>query len=269
MKSIRDRLRPKKYLSQNFLINPHFQKKIVEACALNPDDLILEIGPGMGALTSLISPCVKKVFAVEKDKHLAEKLEKEYAHSNVQIIQADICKYPLKLLPAPLKVIGNLPYHISTPIVTKMIEARQQCRWLYMTVQLEYGKRLAAEPHNKDYGALSCFVQYYTNTKLLFKIPPTAFHPAPKVQSCFVECLMRDTPRVKTQDEELLFKIIRLSFQQRRKKILNSLASWKEKGELEKIFNQCGISENARAENLSLQQFAQLSNTIVAGRPSL
>jgi len=258
-----NKIYPKKYLSQNFLVNPHFQKKIAESYDLKPTDIVLEIGPGTGLLTSLIAPHVKHVFAVEKDKQLAVRLNEQYAHSNVTIINADILKYPLHDLPAPLKVIGNLPYHISTPIVTKIIEAREQCPSLYITVQLEYGQRLAAQPGSKDYGALSCFVQYYANTKVLFKIPPTAFNPKPKVQSCFVECLMRKEPAVATQNEELFFKIIRLGFQQRRKMLINALSDLKKKEELIQILKHCGISQNTRVESLSLEQFARLVNLLM------
>lgn len=242
---------PKRSLGQNFLVNPHVQEKIIAACALTKEDLVLEIGPGTGVLTRPLADRVKKVLAIEKDHYLAPRLEKEFAGTNVTIEHADILKYPFELLPVPMKVVGNLPYNIATPIIEKVLAFRQKFSVFYMTVQLEYGNRIVAHPGNKEYGSLSCFVQYYAQAKRLFKIPPSAFSPAPKVDSCFLSLHMRAAPAHKAHDEEFLFKLIRTCFNQRRKTIRNSLSVIYGKETTEELLGALKIDPRLRAEDMS------------------
>ena len=251
---------PKKSLGQNFLVSPHIQGKIIAASELAPEDVVLEIGPGKGVLTRPIAQRVRKVFAVEKDNYLAARLEQEFAGTNVTIEHADILKYPFEQLPAPMKVVGNLPYNIATPIIEKVLAFRHKFPVFYMTVQLEYGNRIVAKPGSKDYGSLSCFVQYYARAKKIFRIPPSAFSPAPKVDSCFLSLRTRPGPADKARDEEFLFKLIRACFIQRRKTIRNSLAVVYGKEAAEELLRALKIDPRLRAEDLSLEDYVRLAN---------
>ncbi len=251
---------PKKSLGQNFLVNPHVQEKILAACELTPEDIVLEIGPGQGVLTRPLAQRVRKVFAIEKDHYLAAQLEQEFAGTNVTVEHADILKYPFEQLPAPLKVVGNLPYNIATPIIEKVLAFRHKFPVFYMTVQLEYGNRIVAKPGSKDYGSLSCFVQYYATVKKLFKIPPAAFRPAPKVDSCFLSLHMRSAPVHQVNNEEFLFKLIRACFSQRRKTIRNSLAVVYGKEDAAKFLEKLRIDPRLRAEDVGLEDYVRLAN---------
>ena len=233
---------------------------MIEACALKKDDCVLEIGPGKGALTRPLADRVKKVLAIEKDNDLAPQLKKEFAGTNVTIAHADILKYPFEQLPAPLKVVGNLPYNIATPIIEKVLAFRHKFSVFYMTVQLEYGNRIVARPGNKEYGSLSCFVQYYAIARKVFKISPSAFRPAPKVDSCFLSLHLRSEPAHNARDEEFLFKLIRACFSQRRKTIRNSLAVIYGKEEGEELLRNLNIDPMLRAEDLSLEDYVRLAN---------
>lgn len=250
---------PKRSLGQHFLVNPHVLEKIIAACELTREDVVLEIGPGKGALTRPLADRVKKVLAIEKDDFLAPQLEKEFAGTNVTIEHADVLKYPFEQLPAPMKVVGNLPYNIATPIIEKILGFRHKFPAFYMTVQLEYGNRIVAKPGSNDYGSLSCFVQYYAKARKLFKIPPSAFSPVPKVDSCFLSLHMRPEPAHKARDEEFLFKLIRACFSQRRKTIKNSLGAVYGKEEAEELLRKLDIDPMARAEDLGLEDYVRLA----------
>ena len=251
---------PKKSLGQNFLVNPRVRHRIIEACELGKKDVVLEIGPGKGALTAAIAAGVKEVFAVEKDDRLAEELREQFRDTNVRIIHADVLEYPLSRLPDRLKVVGNLPYNIATPIIEKVLAFRHKFPVFYMTVQLEYGDRIVAKPGSKDYGSLSCFVQYYAQAKKIFKIPPSAFRPAPRVDSCFLSLRMRPEPVHKARDEKFLFKLVRTCFNQRRKMLKNSLGVVYGKEEAEELLRKLNIDPMVRAEDLSLEDYVRLAN---------
>jgi 16S rRNA (adenine1518-N6/adenine1519-N6)-dimethyltransferase len=248
---------PKKSLGQNFLNDIRIQQKIIQACELKADDVVVEIGPGQGVLSRLIAPQVKKLICVETDRDLIESLRSELP--TVEIVHADFLKWDL---PSGIKVIGNIPYYISTPIIEKLIEERAKVSTAFLTVQLEFGERLAATPGGKDYGSLSCFAQYYAGIKLLFKIKNTCFKPAPKVDSCFLRLEIRPFAD-KAVDEEFLFKLIQTAFQQRRKNIVNALKGLTGKEKLEEALIALSIDLNARPENLSLSNYIKLSNVLM------
>lgn len=260
------RFKPKKSLGQNFLVDPHVRKKIISACDLNKDDIVLEIGPGGGALTQEIADRVRQVFAVEKDDHLAAQLTEQFQATNVAIIHDDILEFSFDGLPRKTKLIGNLPYNISTSILEKILRHREKFDVAFVTVQLEYGMRLCAVPHTKDYGSLSCFVQYHADIRKMFKIKRTAFRPIPKVDSCFLRLDILARPRVCVDNEELLFKIIRSSFEQRRKMIRNSLASSVGVQGIDGFLTGIGIAPQLRAENLTLENYARLTNAVAGMR---
>jgi 16S rRNA (adenine1518-N6/adenine1519-N6)-dimethyltransferase len=260
------RFKPKKSLGQNFLVDPHVRKKIIGACDLNKDDIVLEIGPGGGALTQEISKCAGRVFAVEKDDRLADWLKEQFQATNVTIIHDDILKFPWEGLPHKMKLIGNLPYNISTPIIERILGHKEKFDVVFVTVQLEYGMRLCAVPDTKDYGRLSCFAQYHTDIHRLFKIKSTAFRPIPKVDSCFLRLDILARPRVLVDNEELLFEIIRSSFEQRRKMIRNSLASAVGVQGIDGFLNGIGIAPQLRAGNLTLEDYARLTNAVAGMR---
>ncbi|HBR15493.1 MAG TPA: ribosomal RNA small subunit methyltransferase A [Candidatus Omnitrophica bacterium] len=253
---------PKKSLGQNFLINPHIRDKMIAACHLKKEDMILEIGPGRGVLTEPLAQRVKSVLAVETDKRLVDQLQDQFKNSPVEIVHADILSFPFETLPAPIKIIGNLPYNIATPIIEKVIRHREKIDSFYLTVQLEHGLRMLAAPHSKDYGSLSCFVQYYAKVKKIFNIKNTAFAPPPKVQSCFLEILFYKDPPFQADNDVLLFKIIRQAFGHRRKTILNSLSGMRDKESLHEVFTSLNINPTLRAENLSLRDYVRIANVM-------
>ena len=253
---------PHKHLSQNFLVHRRTIERIIDVCDLKKEDVVLEIGPGQGALTRDITKRVQRLIVIERDERLVKELEKT-KDPHLTIIHADVLKYPLESLPKDLKVIGNLPYHIATPIIERLIELRHQCRDVYIMLQWEHGQRLIAKPGTKDYGSLSCFVQYYTTPKLLFKISNTAFVPQPKVQSCFLHLKLLEKPLLQAHDETLLFKIIRQAFHQRRKMIQNSFLPLIPKEKLLPLLERLTIDPCKRAENLRLDDYVRIANDLV------
>jgi len=257
---------PKKHLGQNFLVDENIKNRIIEACHFNPKDRVIEIGPGLGALTEKILHRSDHLLAIETDAQLFRKLKEkiqpfveQHPEKKIKIVHDDFLKYDLSSIPPQSKVVGNLPYNISSLIMEKLIRRQDLFSCFYFTVQLEFAKRLAAKPHSKDYGSLSCFAQYYCDVKILFKIKNTCFRPIPKVVSSFVQMIPREPPH-KALNEALLFKIIRQSFQQRRKKFFNSLSSLIKKDRLEIICKECRIDPHLRAENLSLKNFVDIAN---------
>jgi len=254
---------PKKSLGQNFLINPNVVKRIIVSCDLKPTDTILEIGAGKGALTHSLSGHAQKVIAIEKDDRLAAQLKQTFKNTNVKMVHADILKYSFDELPNNVKIVGNLPYNIATPIIEKILNYRKKFDAFYMTVQLEYGQRITAKPNSKSYGSLSCFVQYYADTKILFKIKNSSFQPIPKVQSCFLQLDLLKKPKHKAQDEKCLFRIIRACFGQRRKTVRNTLSTIVRKEKVGELLQALDINPKLRAENIRLEQYVQISNMAV------
>jgi len=265
------RPKPKKSLGQNFLTDPNIRRKIVQVCCFDAEDSILEIGPGYGEITEIIAARVKKLVAVEIDRVLYEKLKERLGRlPNIIILKADILKAdPKRLFPeekGKIKVFGNIPYYISSPIIEYLISNRGMFSDIFLTVQKEFGRRIAAKPGTKDYGSFSCFVQYFTRPSIIFEIKRGCFYPAPKVDSVLLRLLPREHPAVKVDDEEHFFNIIRHAFGQRRKTLRNSLKDIVSSDTLDRFFQTQDIDFNIRPECLSLHHFAALSNLAAGGR---
>jgi len=262
-------IKPKKSLGQNFLIDKNIQKKIISSCSLSKEDIVLEVGAGKGDLTEQLAIAAKKVYALEVDRRLFPLLEQKLSsHANFQLIKGSILDFDINkfLLDNPagrkIKVVGNIPYYISSPIIEHLIQYRDKIDTVFMTVQKEFGRRVNAAAGSKEYGSFSCFVQYYALSRIIFEIKKGSFKPVPKVDSCFLSLKFRQDPPVKVRDEEGFFKLIRTAFNQRRKTLRNSLAGFITSGLLEEFLEQQGIDRNVRPERLTLDEFARLNSFI-------
>ncbi len=260
-----------KALGQNFLIDASVPRRIAEAAQLTRSRGVLEIGPGIGPLTTELARRAGRVAAVELDTALLPVLAETLSGlDNVEIVPGDILKLDLGELCERLDglepvVCANLPYNITTPVLTKLLESGRFSA-LTVMIQREVAQRICAAPGGKEYGAFSILCQYYADCALLFEVPPHCFLPAPKVTSAVVQLLRRDAPPATVADEKLFFRTVRASFVQRRKKLLNGLASGftgeLTKEELRLALERCGLEESVRGERLELEQFAALSNEI-------
>ena len=260
-----------KKFGQNFLIDMHVLEKIMDAADVGPDDCVLEIGPGIGTMTQMLAERARRVIAVEIDNNLIPILQDTLqTYNNVKIIHNDILKLDLGQLVQeenegkPIKVVANLPYYITTPIIMGLFEADVPLDSITVMVQKEVADRMKSGPGSKDYGALSLAVQYYSEPELAANVPPNCFIPRPNVGSAVI-CLHRHArPPVEVKDEKLMFKLIRASFNQRRKTMLNSLNNSPElsfnKEQIGKALESIGLTSNIRGEALTLEQFAALSN---------
>ncbi|MCX5699963.1 MAG: 16S rRNA (adenine(1518)-N(6)/adenine(1519)-N(6))-dimethyltransferase RsmA [Candidatus Omnitrophica bacterium] len=261
------RIKPKKSLGQNFLIDKNIRNKIIKSLLLENDDIVLEIGSGRGELTELIAESVDKVIALEVDKRLSEALVGlSNATPNITVINQDILKLDLEALNKSLrlikrfKVFGNIPYYISSPIIEHLLFFRSTIDTIFITVQKEFAERIVACPGSKDFGSFSCFVQYYAHPKIIFDISKNCFRPVPKVTSSFLELKIREVPAVSVQDETRFFKVVRGAFGQRRKTLRNSLEGLVSEKKLEAFFTESKNKKTVRPEELSLKDFALLSN---------
>ena len=260
-----------KTLGQNFLTDINIIKKIVETGEVCPSDLVLEIGPGIGAMTAEIAKRAGKVVAVEIDRNLIPALQENLGeYSNVSIVNQDIMKADIKELingwTGPKKVISNLPYYITTPIIMMLLETDIAWDILVFMVQKEVALRLAAAPSTKDYSAISVAIRYYSDPKLAFTVSRNCFIPKPEVDSAVVKLKRRDLECVHDIDKELFFRIVKASFSQRRKTLLNSLGSqgWLEGGKvhLRNVLAKLDIKETVRAEELTIEDFARLGREL-------
>ena len=266
-----------KKFGQNFLIDPHVLEKIVDAADIGKDDLVLEIGPGIGTVTQYLCEAARQVIAVEIDRKLIKILKDTLsAYDNVEVINEDILKVDIAALVEeknngkPIKVVSNLPYYITTPIIMTLLEKRVPVTDMTLMMQEEVARRMQAAPGNKDYGALSLAVQYYSVPYIAAFVPQNCFMPRPNVGSAVVNLKCHEKPPVEVMDEELMFKLIKASFAQRRKTLQNGLANSAEldftKEEITeailKMQELLGMKQNPliRGETLTLKEFACLSD---------
>ena len=260
-----------KRFGQNFLIDTHVLEKIIASAGITKDDFVLEIGPGIGTMTQYLAEAAREVAAVEIDSALIPILQDTLKDwDNVTVIHDDILKVDIRRLAMeknggkPIKVVANLPYYITTPIIMGLFENQVPLESITIMVQKEVADRMQVGPGTKDYGALSLAVQYYAKPQIVANVPPNCFMPRPKVGSAVIRLERYQEPPVKAEDEALMFRIIRASFNQRRKTLVNGLKNSPElsfsKEEIEKAMESCGIAANIRGEALTLEQFAELAN---------
>ena len=261
-----------KSLGQNFLIDRNILERIIKIAGITKEDCIIEIGPGIGNLTQYIAEAAKFVVAVEIDKALIPILKdtlKDY--SNIEIINEDILKIDLHKLIGDrfqnqkIKVVANLPYYVTTPIIMKFLEERVPVESLTVMVQKEVARRIQAEPGTKDYGSLSIAAQYYSEPNILLNVPPSVFIPQPNVESAVIKLEILKEPKVYVEKEDLFFTLVRDAFGKRRKTILNALNTGNlklDKNLLKEILYESNIDENRRGETLSIEEYALLSNNL-------
>ena len=262
-----------KKFGQNFLIDDHVITKIINAAEITKDDLVLEIGPGIGTMTQYLAESARKVIAVEIVKNLFAILGVTLAeYDNVTVINEDILKLDINRLVEeenagkPIKVVANLPYYITTPIIMGLFESHVPLQSITVMVQKEVADRMQVGPGSKDYGALSLAVQYYAKPYIAANVPPNCFIPRPGVGSAVIRLTRYEEPPVTVKDESLMFKLIRASFNQRRKTLQNGIANSPElpysKAQVEKALEKMGLAANVRGESLTLAEFAKLSDII-------
>ena len=262
-----------KRFGQNFLIDTRVLDRIIEASEITKDDFVLEIGPGIGTMTQYLADAAREVTAVEIDDALIPILQdtlKEW--DNVSVIHGDILKTDIRKIAdeknqgRPIKVVANLPYYITTPIIMGLFESHVPVDSITVMVQKEVADRMQTGPGSKDYGALSLAVQYYAKPEIVANVPPNCFMPRPKVGSAVIRLTRHQNPPVQAKDEKLMFRIIRASFNQRRKTLVNGIRNSGDfslsKEEIEDVFNRCDLPLNIRGEALTLEQFAMLANCI-------
>jgi 16S rRNA (adenine1518-N6/adenine1519-N6)-dimethyltransferase len=251
---------PKEHLGQNFLSDPSILVRIISAADLSPEDTIVEIGPGPGRMTRMLAERVKRLIAIELDHDLYQKLAGDFiAYRNVEIVHGDVLQFPFETLDV-FKVVANIPYYITTPIIFRLLDAKQNLRSMTLTIQKEVAQRIAASPGSKDYGVLSITTQYHTEPEIRFIIPKEAFRPVPKVDSAVIHMAIRKAPPVSVRDERLLFSIVRTAFSQRRKTLSNSLKSLNQ--DIKSILSTAGIDPRRRPETLSIEEFARISDSL-------
>ena len=265
----------KKRFGQNFLIDSRVLDKIINGAQIGKDDTVLEIGPGIGTLTQALCEAAGKVIAVEIDRDLIPILANTLdSYHNVQIINDDILKLDLNKLiaeggaaSAPLKVVANLPYYITTPIIMGLFESGAPIRSITVMVQKEVADRMQAAPGRKEYGALSLAVQYYANAEIIANVPPNCFIPRPNVGSAVINLVRHEAPPVRPRDEAFMFQIIKAAFSQRRKTLVNTLRNAPglsfSKEVLTSVLEELHLPETIRGERLSLAEFAALSDRLL------
>lgn len=253
-----------KKLGQNFLIKRGIVDEIVHAAELTIGEPVLEVGPGIGTLTQGLAQSGADVTAIELDRRLLEVLDTTLAsYDNVRIIHGDVLKLDLPMImnQKPFKVVANLPYYITTPIIMSLLESKLPIERLVVMVQKEVALRMVAKPGTKDYGALSVAVQYYTEPDIVLDVPPKSFLPAPAVTSSVIRCVLRDKPPVDVIDEKLFFRVVKAGFAQRRKTFANTMrTTGLSKEQIDDILVKANIDGQRRGETFSLQEFADVAN---------
>lgn len=253
-----------KKLGQNFLIKRGIVDEIVHAAELTPGEPVLEVGPGIGTLTQGLAQSGADVTAIELDRRLLEVLDTTLAsYDNVRIVHGDVLKLdvPTIMNHKPFKVVANLPYYITTPIIMSLLESELPIERLVVMVQKEVALRMVAKPGTKDYGALSVAVQYYTEPDIVLDVPPKSFLPAPAVTSSVIRCVLRDKPPVDVIDEKLFFRVVKAGFAQRRKTFSNTMkTTGLSKDRIEELLAKANIDGQRRGETFTLQEFADVAN---------
>ncbi len=273
IREIRDRFgfRFSKSLGQNFLTDKNIIDQILEGSGITGDDLVIEIGPGIGVITREAAQLAHKVIAIEIDTNLIPVLNWTLGDlENVEIVNQDVLKTQLNDLiakesfPGVVRVVGNLPYYITTPIIMKLLEDQVPAASITVMMQKEVADRLTAKPGTKDFGAISLMVEYFAEAKEIVKVPRTVFVPQPKVDSTVLRLDIRDEKPVKVEDEEFLFKVIKAGFGQRRKTLSNALSVLKgyDKATILRCLEEAGIDPVRRGETLSLEEYARLSDVL-------
>ena len=257
-----------KKLGQNFLIKRGIVDEIVHAAELTPGEPVLEVGPGIGTLTQGLAQSGADVTAIELDRRLLEVLDTTLAsYDNVRIVHGDVLKLdvPTIMNHKPFKVVANLPYYITTPIIMSLLESKLPIERLVVMVQKEVALRMVAKPGTKDYGALSVAVQYYTEPDIVLDVPPKSFLPAPAVTSSVIRCVLRDKPTVDVIDEKLFFRVVKAGFAQRRKTFANTMkTTGLSKDRIEELLAKANIDGQRRGETFTLQEFADVANAWAA-----
>ena len=257
-----------KKLGQNFLIKRGIVDEIVHAAELTVGEPVLEVGPGIGTLTQGLAQSGADVTAIELDRRLLEVLDTTLAsYDNVRIIHGDVLKLdvPTIMNHKPFKVVANLPYYITTPIIMSLLESKLPIERLVVMVQKELALRMIAKPGTKDYGALSVAVQYYTEPDIVLDVPPKSFLPAPAVTSSVIRCVLRDKPPVDVIDEKLFFRVVKAGFAQRRKTFSNTMkTTGLTRDRIEELLAKANIDGQRRGETFTLQEFADVANAWAA-----
>lgn len=262
-----------KKLGQNFLIDENIVDGIIEKAEVENQDLVIEIGPGLGTLTEKLLENAGKVICIELDERMTNILKERFSNEKLEIINDDILKVDLKNLIKKekndkitnVKVVANLPYYITTPIIMKLLEEKLDIASITVMVQKEVALRLTSTSGSSDNGAITYAINYYTNPKIVLNVPKESFIPIPEVESSVIKLDVLKTPKVKVKSEEMLFKVIKLSFMQKRKTLLNSLTNGKllnSKEEIENMLVNLGIDLKIRPEKLSLEMFANIADYV-------
>ncbi|MEG6585220.1 16S rRNA (adenine(1518)-N(6)/adenine(1519)-N(6))-dimethyltransferase RsmA [Dendrosporobacter sp. 1207_IL3150] len=260
-------IRMSKKLGQNFLIDEGIVNGIVSAANIKEGETVLEIGPGIGTLTQGLAEAGAKVVAVELDSRLLEVLKQTLGgYENVRVVHGDILKVDVakEVESEKFKVVANLPYYITTPIIMGLIEQRLPIELLVTMVQKEVALRMVASPGGKDYGALSVSVQYFTKAEIMFDVPPNSFMPPPGVDSAVIRCILRDKPAVEVMDEKMFFRVVKAAFSQRRKTLNNALKTMGIAGDkIALALEAAGVDGMRRGETLALEEFAAIADAMV------
>ncbi len=259
-------LKAKKKFGQNFLINQDIIEQIVTKSEVNNKDVVLEIGPGLGTLTKELLKKAGRVIAVEMDEEMCDVLRGRFNNDNLEIVNNDILKVDLSEYTnkyGPIKVVANLPYYITTPIIMKLLENNYDISSITVMVQKEVGERICSTSNDRENSAITISINYYAKPEIIIDVPKDNFYPSPDVDSCVIKLDVLKNPPVDLKDKELFFKTIKFAFSQRRKTILNSLSSGGySKETLQNIFVKLNINSKSRAEDLSIQDFANISNEL-------
>lgn len=258
--------RPRKSLGQHFLHDPNIVRKILDAARIDPNETVLEIGPGRGALTAGLSDRAGRVIALELDAQLARHLRTQFAdRPNVELITADALHFPFDQIPAPFKVVANLPYNVATPILFRLLEVRARIDKLIVMVQRELAERMVAQPGGHDWGPLGVALQYFTTATILFRVAPGGFTPPPRVDSAVVRLVPRPNPPVAVHDQKQFFSVVRGAFTHRRKTLRNAL---RDAGfpppAIDAALAAAGIDPKRRPETVMLEEFARLADGLHA-----